>query len=384
MTFKRFAVVVMMAAIMMLPIAAFASSAYSDEDVYDYLNESELPGFWEWMHINKTAVTLETFTGEVISIELERPVITRTRPVAYHFRQLGSMREFTHAYTIIHVEGEEGVLAFRAHYLFSVFIGDEVAVGDVVTVYYETYRPLTQVYPPQYETWVIVNGDFPNLIISRFDRDGINYDGSLRLDAGDLRLANMDGGTSRPRHGINSIGNMLLVVYDNIEEGVPAVITPNFILDLPMSFRHDSDAIQIGVPDFSAYEVVVGMEGLPGATVARIDDDIYPTHAQLRPVLESFGIEPGWNAITREVTFTNLNGEEVSFRVGSNVVTVGGQVIPIFQRYFGSDLLQRSIIINNSTYVPFDFFIDALGICRGASTLSRERFFLADFPCQCR
>jgi len=373
---------VMMAAIMMLPIAAFASSVYSDEGPEYEVEEFD---HWGWMHDNVTAVTLEIFTGVVTSVELIEPVVfTHSRPATYYLRQLGSMREFTHEYTIIYVEGEDDTLAFRVHFLLSIFIGDEVAVGDTVTVYFETYQPPTQAVTLPARAWVIVNGDFDNLIISRFDRNGLNYDGSLKLDvSGEFEFAHMSGMAFVPVYPINTLGFMLMVVYEDISDGTPAVITPSLIVELFEIYRHDSTAFVRGVLDFSAYDVFVGSEGLPGATVAWIDDDAFPTHAQLRPVLEAFGIEPGWDAATREVTFTNLNDEEVSFRVGSNVVTVGGQVIPIFRRYVEVPLLQRSVIINNSTYVPFDFFIDAVGICHSGSGIAREGFGLAGFSCQC-
>jgi len=351
MKFKRFAMVVMMAAIMMLPIAAFASSVYDEGHEY----EAEEFDHWEWMYSNVTAVTLDTFTGVVTGIELTEPQ-EDSQPFRHYIEGFGYVGTFARQYTTIHVEGEEGLLVFRAEYIFSVLIGDEIAIDDVVTIYFEADRPLTQIYPPQYEAWLVVNGDFPNMVVSRFDENWLSYDGSLKLDAGsEIELLNNQNRTIVPIDDMLHIFNMLVVVYDSISDATPAVITPNIMVVLPEYFQ---EGVFTSDRDLTRYEVVIfvpdGPRGIADASIAVIGDNVLPTHATLRPILAAFDIEPSWNALTREVEFTNLDGIDVSFRVGTDFVTLGGRVVPL--RY-------NSVIINNSTYVPVDFFSDILGVC---------------------
>ena len=342
--FKKVAALVTVAAMVTLSMTAFAQEPQVGDD-YDAEN-----GAYESYEMDALPVFM-SFTGEVVSIE---PFMEDDEPVEGEY--------------FIKVEGEDGPAVFRQDWLTFV-LGDEIAVGDTITGYYEAGLPMIMIFPPQFPVRVIVNGEFTNLAVDRFDEELVSFDGSLQLNIGDDTEIILQSGADFDGELTN---RMLVVVYDISTRSIPAITTPSLIVVLyeravalpgvdfggALIFDLDEngeeyDADEVDEIDWSMYNVIVNGQGLANVSVATIGDYIFPTHVQLRPVLEAFGITPSWNGQTREVSFTNINGEDVVFRVGTATVTVGDVVVTMHQ---------NTVIIDNSTYAPLGFFRAALGV----------------------
>ena len=344
--FKKIVALMMVAALAMLPIAAFADSVYEDEGT-----------------VVEFEVTFLAFTGEVVSIE---PLVVDDEPVADHY--------------FITLDLGVVTAVFRTDD-FTFVLGDPIAVGDTITGFHDANLAVPMIYPTQYSPKVIVNGDFENVAVDRFDEELVSFDGSLQLIIGEDTEVILQSGAAFDGDLTN---RALVVVYDVSTRSIPAITTRSLVVVLyeriiafpdpveldddgydPADDEVDDDAIvddediveddivEDDEIDWSQYAVIVNGVGLADVGIATIGDYIFPTHVQLRPVLAAFEITPGWNSATREVTFTNIHGEVVVFQVGTNVVTVGGEVVTLHQ---------ETVLINDRTYVPLGFFRDALGV----------------------
>ena len=336
--FKRVTALVTVAALVVLAMSAFAVEPPYDEPEYD--GEYEAYEAYEEAYEAEQMPVFASFTGVVESIE---PFVVDDEPVADHY--------------IITLDGEYGPAVFRTDFLTYV-LGDEVAVGDTITGYYEAGLPLATIFPPHFTVRVIVNGEFTNLAVDRFDEELVSFDGSLKLYIGEDTEVILQSGGAFDGELAN---RMLVVVYDVSTRSIPAITTPSLVVVLyERAVAFPGDILDLDLDDdetdeidWSVYDVIVNGQGLAGASTAFVGDYIFPTHVQVRPVLEAFGIVPSWNTALRQVTFTNIHGYEVSFIVGTNLVTAGGQEVTLHQ-----DI----VIINNSTYAPLGFFRDALGV----------------------
>ena len=129
---------------------------------------------------------------------------------------------------IFRLEGENGIVNFIAD--FNTFIlGEMPVVGDTITGFFSLDMPMAMIYPPQYNLSVIVNGDFNNVAVDRFDGDLVSFDGNLKLEIGaDTEIILQDG---EPFDCILA-GRKLVVVYDISTRSIPAITTPSQVIVL--------------------------------------------------------------------------------------------------------------------------------------------------------
>ncbi|MCL2195724.1 MAG: copper amine oxidase N-terminal domain-containing protein, partial [Oscillospiraceae bacterium] len=79
------------------------------------------------------------------------------------------------------------------------------------------------------------------------------------------------------------------------------------------------------VVDFS--RVFVDGVNVPGAQIL-IDEDYFPSHVELMPVLQALGLNHTWDEMTHEVTI----GDDISFTAGvdyETVLDVGVLFVPL-------------------------------------------------------
>ena len=127
------------------------------------------------------------------------------------------------------IDGENGDVTFVAD--FNTFIlGDEPAVGDIITGFYPLNSLMAMIYPPQYNVDVIVNGDFLNVTVDRFNDEFISSDGMLQLNIGDdTEIILQNGDPIR----LGELPNRkLVVVYDISTRSIPAITTPEKVVVL--------------------------------------------------------------------------------------------------------------------------------------------------------
>lgn len=324
---------------------------------WDALN-SETPRAYETQEEIEVP-TFFSFTGEVMEIET-------------HY----SDNEYEPEWHLLHLDGDYGPAVFVVD--FNTFVlGDDIEIGDTITGYYLTDRPMILIWPPQFTVSVIVNGAFDNVHVDRFDDELTSFDNFLRLNLDDdTEIVLQDGTPFNFEYG-DLTNRKLVVVYGVATRSIPAITTPDLVVVLFESFvtlpdfvevnGDSSDNVIILPPatpledtetsafdpiDWSQYDIIVNGVGLPGVNVQTVGDWIFPTHVPLRPVAEALGAYIGWNAATREVTVDGINGL-ISFRVGSMDFTVNGEVIT---------LPLASVVINDRTYVPTRFFQDVFGM----------------------
>ena len=129
----------------------------------------------------------------------------------------------------IQLEGEDGPANFVTD--FNTFIlGDTPEEGDFITGYYLMNMPMIMIFPPQYSVSVIVNGDFYNIAVDRFDENMVSYDGFLELNIGEDTEIILQNG--EPMSAEDLAHRKLVVVYDVATRSIPAITTPQKIIVL--------------------------------------------------------------------------------------------------------------------------------------------------------
>lgn len=92
------------------------------------------------------------------------------------------------------------------------------------------------------------------------------------------------------------------------------------------------------------YDVILNGEPVPGASHIILNDDIFPTHVTLLPILHALGT--GVTVENGTVTLAGMNGR-ISFVIGESSFEVDGRAV---------SLANSSVEIDGVIYVPIPFF----------------------------
>jgi hypothetical protein len=253
-------------------------------------------------------------------------------------------------------------------------LGEVPKVGDRVTGFYETSRPMITIYPPQYTPLVIVNNDedLPFVFVDRFH---VAYDDGEMQSADGLRRLNVknpeteivsQGGQDAADWDLE--GRLLVVIYDATSRSIPPLIfAPEKIIVMyeiavhpgpePIEWDNGLGVVPpVGNLDITTdrefHDIVVNGVGLPGISYYSAGDAMFPTHVPLRAMAEF--IEPqmqlGWSRGT--ATLKGAWGD-ISFVAGSAAITVDGRTVT---------LNQPTVINNGRVYVPLSFFREVVGM----------------------
>jgi len=170
-------------------------NGYEDDFIFD--ND----GLWNDMP------TFGSITGTVVGIEAQY-----TYPPTYFFL----------------IEGESGSANLMTH--FNTFIlGATPELGDTITGFYVMEPFMAAIYPPQFNTSVILNQDVISITVDRFDDDLISYDGFLRLNIGEETEIILQDGEP---FDCELAHRKLVVLYDISTRSIPAQTTPTKIIVL--------------------------------------------------------------------------------------------------------------------------------------------------------
>ena len=134
-------------------------------------------------------------------------------------------------YKFFTIENEEGMIVnFVVSPSTYVVDQEMLAVGDVVTGYYDGDAPAILIYPPQYPALVIVKDDEDYSVkVSYFNNYLLSSDGQLQLNLSpNTQIALTNG-----QHFSRYPGNRdLIVIYRFTTRSIPAQTTPYRIIVL--------------------------------------------------------------------------------------------------------------------------------------------------------
>jgi hypothetical protein len=252
----------------------------------------------------------------------------------------------------IRIEGEQGTADFIVT-PNTFILGEYPQVGDTITGFFDNRLPIMAIYPPRYTAVVIDNGESGSVFVDRFyasyDGEMLSADGQRRLNVSNpvTEIISQEG---QDAAGWDLEGRLLVVVYDTATRSLPPLIfAPERIIVMYEIAVHPGPADI----DWDFYhDVVVNGIGLPGISFHTEGYGLFPTHVPIRAVMEFMDPEGLvlWNSGT-----VSLSGQwgEISFRVGSSVVTVNGKTVL---------LNEPTVLIESRTQVPFSFFTQVLGM----------------------
>lgn len=216
----------------------------------------------------------------------------------------------------------------------------EIKVGDTVTIFYESDRPMILIYPPQYEAAIVVvnPGEKQRISADLFDENLLGRGGSMVLTVGsETQVLTPEGAKFEG----SPAGNRLLVFYTVSLESYPEQVTPEKIIVMgPPEDRG------LYTDNIDTADIVV--EGKIIEAPRAFVDENGVIMVPLRAVAEALGYEVTWEAETRTVRL----GPAISLTIGEDYY-VYGRMAPIF-------LGTAPVLKDSVTYVPLSYFTEVL------------------------
>ena len=338
-------------------------------------------------------------TAQTDEVDADLPVIGTFMSVTGEVSEIDELIYGESRITLVNPEGEP--IAHISTDYFTHVLGNEIAVGDIVTAYYPSNAIMTMIWPPQHTARLIVNGDFVNVAIDIFNlTDGnlisanemlqLNFTENTQIllqDGQDFRAAievdeelgiettllqEMDGRTlvvtygpttmSIPAQtipGADGTNLSIIVLFEPITAG-PAPIDVEPIVTEPVEEDEFQQAVTLPalVPtpredlplDIPANAIFVN-----GAIISapwQEQNGVYMV--PLRSVMAALNLDGtiSWNGETNSIVVSN-GSQEINLSVGSNEYLVDGQVLT---------LDSSPVIIDSLTFVPFNFFSLVFGL----------------------
>jgi len=231
--------------------------------------------------------------------------------------------------------------------------GDEYKIGDTFTAWYDGFRPVIMIYPPQYEAVVYgVNLGITGVKITRFDEDFLSREGDLVIRIGEDTVIRWADGAEFTGEIQELIGPELVIVHSILALSFPAQTTPSAIYILPELEENDGawgdDGGLADLYDFTDIPILVNGEQI---------EVPFPPYAvgwmvmvPLRAVAEALGFEVHWVANDQPIMLNNV----YSVQIGVDSY-IRGRMVP-FQLGIAPEL------VNSTTFVPLSFFRDVIGL----------------------
>ncbi|MCL1998720.1 MAG: copper amine oxidase N-terminal domain-containing protein [Turicibacter sp.] len=309
--------------------------------------------------------------------EMDEPVLP-TLPTESFVPLTGTVIDIDSSFEIVRiitVETDGGSIAHFHTNDFTYILGDEISIGDVITGFYDGNALMIMIYPPQYSIRLIVNGEFENVMLSRFNLEAgvlVSENGFLQLNfTDDTEILLQDGQDFRETIAglyddlLDSLdGRLLAVVYGPATMSIPAVTIPGEdgsnlrIIVLFDSLPVEPTEPNVQIPEieeelpivvWTVNEIVVNGQITDIHWIDRDDTFFLP----LRRVLNYFDFDLAWDAETSTIRITQ-GTTEVTITPGSNVYRVND--------LYTTSQWPAPVIIDGVTYVPFRFFAEILGL----------------------
>jgi len=207
--------------------------------------------------------------------------------------------------------------------------------GDKVTAYTYANKPMLMIYPPQYNTDVIIveTEEMGSATVDFFDKDLVNTDNSLKLNVG--KETNVQSQLGKKVTAEDLAEQHLLVFYTITTRSIPAQTPPTKVIVLDATAEEQAEEAQPASFD-SAIEEIIKNDSydLNGTTMV-----------PLRLIAEQLGFKvesTGTGAILSKgvVSYTITRGEKA---YGYNKAL----------RYFEE---APALLEPTKTYVPVEFF----------------------------
>ncbi|OWZ85017.1 copper amine oxidase N-terminal domain-containing protein [Natranaerobius trueperi] len=240
----------------------------------------------------------------------------------------------------------------KAHLLVSdstpILGADEITEDTLITGYYDNMKPITMIYPPQYQAVAITTGELDeNKKAHKFNEDLISTDNSLKLNIEeDTKVINNDGekfeGDLEDRE--------LLVTYDISTRSIPAKTTPEKVVVLfedreTMNTTYDQKIEATNMKeDISSLDIVVENEIIDTYEPYFTDD---MPMVPVREIAETLGYEVTWK-----------NGQIMIGNVAS--LTIGEKEYN-YAKKAPIELIAPELKAGR-TFVPLNFFRDVLNL----------------------
>lgn len=213
----------------------------------------------------------------------------------------------------------------------------EIAIGAVITGFFDANAPMIMIYPAQYNAEVVVvdNKD-ETTKVDIFDKDMVSSDQTLKLNTTDRTEATLQDGT--PFKG-ELANRKLVVTYSTSTKSIPAQTIPDKIIVL---FEKEAPPINQLVGDVSAMDIVVNNKKIaaPSAYTNEKGNVMVP----LRAIAEALGYDVTWNNELQSV-FLNKN---ISLRIGLDSYN--------YMKMAPIQLGTAPTIVEGKTFVPLSFF----------------------------
>lgn len=137
--------------------------------------------------------------------------------------------EASGCYKLISVENGSGTLVNFVVAPTTYFVDHVmVALGDMVTGFYDANAPVPLIYPPQYNAIVMArNTPYQNVKVDYFNNQLVSSDNYLKLNIAPYTQMLLENGQAFTRNPAN---RNLIVVYGATTKSIPAQTTPYKII----------------------------------------------------------------------------------------------------------------------------------------------------------
>ncbi|RXJ00744.1 copper amine oxidase N-terminal domain-containing protein [Anaerobacillus alkaliphilus] len=209
-------------------------------------------------------------------------------------------------------------------------------VGTVITGFYDAHAPMLMIYPPQYNTEVVVVGELgDNIKVDLFDQNLVSADFFLKLNVSEeteiisQNGENFEGDVSN-RH--------LAVLYGITTRSIPAQTSPSKIIVLNKK--------QEFYQDVASMDIVVDNQKIEAPSPYQNEDGVIMI--PVRAIAEALGFPATWEGKTQSV------------RIGMGITLTIGKDYYTYMRTAPIYLGAAPELINGVTYVPLHFFTDVM------------------------
>lgn len=253
---------------------------------------------------------------------------------------------------IVLVENEEGIIA---NFILSndtyIVDNEEIALGNVITGYYDANAPMIMIYPPQYNIKVanFYNQD-QNVKFDKFDKDLVSSDNTLKLNiSDDTQIVSQDGKTYEGE----ITDKNLVVIYGISTRSIPAQTTPSKIVVIQEKNvdTESTTTVEYTTNEIKAIgekEIVVNSTVIDAPSAYTNDQDT--VMVPLRAIAEALGYDVKWDDTTKSV----LIGKGISLTIGIDNYN--------YMRTTPIQLGTSPEIIDSKTFVPLSFFKEVMRI----------------------
>ncbi len=271
-----------------------------------------------------------------------------------------TLREDQEDYKLLAVENQKGdkanIIITKDTYIIN---NGEIAVGSIVSGYYDANAPRIMIYPPQYYAEVLViESQEQNVKVDIFDSDLVSSDHSLKVNISEETEVVLQDGKA---YKGELAGHKLAVIYSSSTKSIPAQAVPSQVIVLsekadPSPDDPAGDEIQLPA-DIAAMKIVVNDKVIEAPAPFLNKEGI--VMLPLRAVAEALGNKVQWDHETQSILVGYVN----HLTIGQNSYTKDKENMLQFET--------APVLVEGVTFVPMNFF-SQVTITESAFVFSNE------------